>query len=269
MQQRLAIAEVVNNVAIQLRRGSYDDLNPNALLEGEACVTTQDDPSAPDGKGFYIKNGTLKQVITDDILDIELGGKQDTLSAGNGVEIANGTIKVKLSDNNNILGFISGGLVASRNNLAQDNVIRATLASTDYRNALASRSYTDTELAKKEDKTYTLVNSGTIQEDMASLSVLSSSMYGNYSEFIIILDATISSISTSLTLNVNNQPYAHFVPNSTTAKIVFTIKHIADAVWLASGRDSQSICNITGKSTSVSANGQQFLTGSNFKVYAR
>ena len=56
-------------MAIQFRRGDYDDMDANALLEGEACITTQDDPNTADGRGFYIKNGTLKRVLTDGDLE--------------------------------------------------------------------------------------------------------------------------------------------------------------------------------------------------------
>lgn len=55
-------------MAIQFRRGDYDDMDPNMLLDGEPCVTTQDDPNVSDGRGFYIKNGTLKRVVTSDEL---------------------------------------------------------------------------------------------------------------------------------------------------------------------------------------------------------
>ena len=55
-------------MAIQIRRGDYDEMDANALLDGELCATTQDDPNVSDGRGFYIKNGTLKRVLTDDDL---------------------------------------------------------------------------------------------------------------------------------------------------------------------------------------------------------
>lgn len=53
-------------MAIQIRRGDYDDMDANLLVDGELVATTQDDPNVADGKGFYIKNGTLKRVLTDD-----------------------------------------------------------------------------------------------------------------------------------------------------------------------------------------------------------
>ena len=49
-------------MAIQIRRGSYTDLNANALVDGEFCATLSDDPNTSDGRAVYIKNGTLKRV---------------------------------------------------------------------------------------------------------------------------------------------------------------------------------------------------------------
>lgn len=53
-------------MAIQLRRGHYDNMDANALLDAELCVTTGGDPNVSDGRGFYIKNGTLKRVLTEE-----------------------------------------------------------------------------------------------------------------------------------------------------------------------------------------------------------
>lgn len=50
-------------MAIQVRRGDYDDMNGNNLLDGEFCATTQDDPHTDNGRGLYFKNGTLKRVM--------------------------------------------------------------------------------------------------------------------------------------------------------------------------------------------------------------
>lgn len=53
-------------MAIQIRRGDYDDMDANLLVDGELVATTQDDPNYKNGRGVYIKNGTLQKIITDE-----------------------------------------------------------------------------------------------------------------------------------------------------------------------------------------------------------
>ena len=67
-------------MAIQFRRGDYDDLNGNSLLDGEPVITTQDDPNTTDGRGFYIKNGTLKRVLTEGDLEESAWTLLDTIT---------------------------------------------------------------------------------------------------------------------------------------------------------------------------------------------
>lgn len=65
-------------MAIQFRRGDYDDMDANALLDGEPVVTTQDDPNASSGRGFYIKIGDLYRILTNEdnaALTSAIGGR--------------------------------------------------------------------------------------------------------------------------------------------------------------------------------------------------
>lgn len=58
-------------MAIQLRRGAYNDLNINALLPGEAAVVLSGDPNTDSGKAVYICFGTgeVQRIGTSEDID--------------------------------------------------------------------------------------------------------------------------------------------------------------------------------------------------------
>ena len=72
-------------MAIQIRRGDYDDLNPNSLLDGEFCATTQDDPNTASGRALYIKNGTFQRVLTESDLQEATWTLLDTITLSENV----------------------------------------------------------------------------------------------------------------------------------------------------------------------------------------
>lgn len=60
-------------MAIQLRRGDYDDFDPTKLMPGEFAVVTEDDPDGTDGCAIYMCFGTgiVKRFISaEDLSDI-------------------------------------------------------------------------------------------------------------------------------------------------------------------------------------------------------
>lgn len=59
-------------MAIQIRRGSYEDFNPSKLVAGELAVVTEGDPSSSTGRALYIcfEPGVVKRIVDyDDIGD--------------------------------------------------------------------------------------------------------------------------------------------------------------------------------------------------------
>lgn len=53
-------------MAIQNRRGSYKDLDPDKLLPGEYAIVLQDDPHCSDGRAAYVcfEPGNVKRIAT-------------------------------------------------------------------------------------------------------------------------------------------------------------------------------------------------------------
>lgn len=92
-------------MAIQLRRGSYSDLDTSRLLAGELAVVLSGDPTVSDGKMLYIAfaSGDVKRVATwedaaaliaaylDDALELVVQGGNDAIN----VTEVNGTYSVK------------------------------------------------------------------------------------------------------------------------------------------------------------------------------
>ena len=59
-------------MAIQIRRGSYEDFDPSKLVAGELAVVTEGDPSSSTGRALYIcfEPGAVKRIVDyDDIGD--------------------------------------------------------------------------------------------------------------------------------------------------------------------------------------------------------
>lgn len=77
--------------------------------------------------------------------------KQDAISAGNGIDITSNTISAKpYSSSDNALTNSSSGLMVSKTTLGLDPTLREKLADPNSSNPLVSKSYTDTELGKKQ-----------------------------------------------------------------------------------------------------------------------
>lgn len=81
-------------MAIQLRRGAYNDLNINALLPGEVAVVLSGDPTTDSGKAIYICFGTgeVEKIALDGDL-INIAGEGLSID-GNTVSFANSVHKV-------------------------------------------------------------------------------------------------------------------------------------------------------------------------------
>lgn len=60
-------------MAIQLRRGSYDDMNPDLLVPGELVAVLEDDINTDDGKALYacFETGEVKRVLLADDVETE------------------------------------------------------------------------------------------------------------------------------------------------------------------------------------------------------
>lgn len=58
-------------MAIQLRRGSYDQFDPTKLVSGEGAVVLEGDPNVEDGKALYIcfSTGSAKRMATFEDMD--------------------------------------------------------------------------------------------------------------------------------------------------------------------------------------------------------
>lgn len=120
-------------MAIQLRRGSYEDFDPQKMKPAEVAVVQSDDPISPDGKAVYvaIQPGEVKRIVTDlevsDLversMDDALATKVDKIS-GMGLSsnnyttaektklagISTGATRVQVTDSNN-----NGNIVISFN----------------------------------------------------------------------------------------------------------------------------------------------------------
>jgi hypothetical protein len=57
-------------MAIQMRRGPYNQFDPTRLLPGEVAVVTSGDPNTTDGKAAYIclAAGDVRRIVTADEL---------------------------------------------------------------------------------------------------------------------------------------------------------------------------------------------------------
>lgn len=85
-------------MAIQSRRGGYNDMDPAQLVPGETATVLYDDPHASDGRGVYkcFAPGSVKRMVTyEDFLDYFGESKQeivrwitDTANAGFKTEYA-------------------------------------------------------------------------------------------------------------------------------------------------------------------------------------
>lgn len=62
-------------MAIQVRRGSYEDFNPNELLAGELAVVQDGDPASSTGRAIYIcfEPGVVKRLVDYDDIGDEIG----------------------------------------------------------------------------------------------------------------------------------------------------------------------------------------------------
>lgn len=62
-------------MAIQNRRGSYEDFNPNELLAGELAVVQDGDPASSTGRAIYIcfEPGVVKRLVDYDDIGDEIG----------------------------------------------------------------------------------------------------------------------------------------------------------------------------------------------------
>ncbi len=93
-------------MAIQLRRGAYNDLNINALLPGEAAVVLSGDPNTDSGKALYIcfSTGEVQRFIASEeaeakLTDIPVMWSGSSLGASNyNVEIGETYVGIKEGD---------------------------------------------------------------------------------------------------------------------------------------------------------------------------
>lgn len=72
-------------MAIQMRRGEYEEFNPAKLLPGEWAVVQESDPAAKDGASVYMAfaAGKVKRLSTYEDMETDL--RQAFLNAGGGL----------------------------------------------------------------------------------------------------------------------------------------------------------------------------------------
>ena len=87
-------------MAIQMRRGSFDDFDKSKMLEGEWAVVLDSDPNAPDGKSVYVtfsagntkRLATYEDMVSYVISAIEAGDAEIIASLTEGVKEVNDSI---------------------------------------------------------------------------------------------------------------------------------------------------------------------------------
>ena len=94
-------------MAIQHRRGKYDDFDPTKMIPGEIAVVQSDDPSATDGKTVYMAfaAGNVKRLATAEEVDVvesiasnAEGTAIDSLNKANDAENHMATLDAKMKE---------------------------------------------------------------------------------------------------------------------------------------------------------------------------
>ena len=114
-------------MAIQLRRGAYDEFDPAALLPGELAVVTSGDPGTQDGRAVYacVAAGDAKRVVTADSVppqDVQDG-------AVTTAKLADGAVTgAKLADGAVTMAKVAPGALATGHNLLAGRLERGTIS---------------------------------------------------------------------------------------------------------------------------------------------
>lgn len=172
-------------MAIQNRRGSYKDFNPNKLQPGEWATVLNGDPNAKDGKSTYLGygDGIVKRMATYEDMEENIDKATNEIVTELTTEVNKATANANAATTKANDATKKANASASKADTATVNANKATLnANTATNNANASSSKADTAATNAQNIADTVqqkLDNGELKGDPGSIDNLDSQPIAN------------------------------------------------------------------------------------------